>query len=106
MGCRARHTQEELSPAPALHVSGGSQGESFMNQRFGERGTSKGPYAQTRRGSALLIVLLLLSVMVTLMVSNAVILRRLKVELQLLEQKQTRATRPTAPSQPETTRRP
>jgi hypothetical protein len=41
-------------------------------------------------GSALLIVLILLSVMAALLVSNAVVLRRLKVELQLLEEKQQR----------------
>ena len=43
-------------------------------------------------GSALLIVLILLSVMGTLVASNSVTLRRLKVELQLLEQTQNRAT--------------
>jgi uncharacterized membrane protein YwzB len=42
-------------------------------------------------GSALLIVLILLSVMGTLVVSNTVALRRLNVELQLLEKKQNRA---------------
>jgi hypothetical protein len=39
----------------------------------------------------MLVVLILLSLMLTLIVSNAVILRRLKVELRLLEQKQTNA---------------
>ena len=39
-------------------------------------------------GSAVLIVLLLLAMVGTLAVSNAVTLRRLKVELQLLEQQQ------------------
>ncbi len=41
-------------------------------------------------GSALLIVLILLSVMGALIVSNAVALRRLTVELQLLELKHQR----------------
>jgi hypothetical protein len=41
-----------------------------------------------REGSALIIVLILLSLMAALMVSNAVSLRRLRVELQLLDQKQ------------------
>jgi hypothetical protein len=44
-----------------------------------------------RAGSAVLIVLILLSVMGALVVSNTVALRRLKIELQLLEQKQIRA---------------
>ena len=53
-------------------------------------------------GSALLIVLILLGIMGTLVVSNSVTLRRLKVELQLLEQKQNRAVqaRPLAPEPP------
>jgi hypothetical protein len=41
-----------------------------------------------RAGSALMIVLVLLSLMAAMMVSNAVALRRLKVELRLLDQKQ------------------
>ena len=43
-----------------------------------------------QRGSAVLIVLILLSIMAVLVVSNSVTLRQLKVELQLLEQKQER----------------
>ena len=51
-----------------------------------------GPFAKPgHAGSALLIVLILLSVMGTLVVSNTVALRRLNVELQLLEKKQNRA---------------
>jgi hypothetical protein len=45
----------------------------------------------SRAGSALVIVLVLLSVAAALVVSNTVVLRRLKVELQLLEQRQNRA---------------
>jgi len=41
-----------------------------------------------RGGSAIVIILILLSLMATLMVTNTVVLRRLKVELQLLETKQ------------------
>jgi hypothetical protein len=50
------------------------------------------PHRRPRQisGSALVIVLILLSLMATLMVSNAVALRRLKLELQLLEEKQKR----------------
>ena len=40
------------------------------------------------QGSAVLIILILLSLMAVLVVSNSVSLRRLKVELELLEQKQ------------------
>jgi len=50
-------------------------------------------------GSALLIILILLGLMTALMVSNSVILHRLKVELQLLEQKQQRSPA-TVPSEP------
>ena len=46
---------------------------------------------RSQAGSALLIVLILLSVMATLVVSNTVALRRLNVELQMLEKKQNRA---------------
>ncbi len=47
------------------------------------------PARRSRRtGSALVIILVLLSVMAALLVSNSVVLRRLRVELQLLEQKQ------------------
>jgi len=45
---------------------------------------------RSERGSAVLIVITLLSLMAALMVSNTVALRRLKVGLQLLEQKQQR----------------
>jgi type II secretory pathway component PulK len=44
-----------------------------------------------RRGSALVIILVLLSVMAALILANTTTLRRLRVELQLLEQKQKRA---------------
>jgi hypothetical protein len=47
--------------------------------------------SRRRRGSAVMIVLILLSVMGVLLLSNTVTLRRLKVELQLLEQKQKHA---------------
>ena len=39
-------------------------------------------------GSAMVIVLILLAVMAALVLSNAVVLRQLQTELQLLEQKQ------------------
>ncbi|MFO1496943.1 MAG: hypothetical protein U1G07_00855 [Verrucomicrobiota bacterium] len=54
-------------------------------------GKSHGP--QGERGSALMIVILLLGLMVALLVGNGVVLQRLKVELQLLEQKQQAALR-------------
>ena len=65
------------------------------------RASAKGnplPDQLPRRGSALVIVLVLLSVMAALVVSNVTTLRRLKVELQLLEQKQQQslAQRPVA----------
>jgi len=47
--------------------------------------------SRSQQGSAVVILLVLLSVMAALLVSNAVTLRRLKVELQMLEQKQNRA---------------
>ena len=70
-----------------------------MNQDFA-RTWLRARGGGTRHASALLIVLLLLTVMTTLMVSNSVILRRLKVELQLLEQKQQRAWQPSGESLP------
>ena len=47
--------------------------------------------SKRNRGSAVLIVLILLSVMAVLLASNTANLRRLNVELQLLEQKQKQA---------------
>jgi hypothetical protein len=44
-----------------------------------------------RGGSALVIILVLLSVMAALILANITTLHRLKVELQLVEQKQKRA---------------
>ena len=57
--------------------------------RRAQRGVAR--VMASQRGSALLIVIVLLSLIGTLVVSNSVVLRRFKVELQLLEQKQQRA---------------
>ncbi len=48
------------------------------------------PLRAEERGSAVLIVLILLSLMVTLIAGNLVSLNRLKTELRLLDQKQQR----------------
>lgn len=44
--------------------------------------------AQNQAGSAVLIIFILLSLMGALVVSNLTVLRRMKVELELLDQKQ------------------
>jgi hypothetical protein len=50
-----------------------------------------------QRGSAVLIVLILLSIMTVLLVSNAIALRRVQVELRLLDQhQQARYSKPPA----------
>lgn len=60
--------------------------------RFAGRGSGPGQGAcsNPQAGSAVLIVLVLLSLMGVLFISNGVVLRRLKVELQMLEQKHNR----------------
>lgn len=60
-----------------------------LPQRNPRQRGAENRFRPTRRaGSALIIVLILLSLMAAMMVSNAVTLRRLKVELQRIEQKQ------------------
>jgi hypothetical protein len=52
------------------------------------------------RGSAVLIVLILLSIMAVLVAANTILLRELKVELQRLDQKQQRKFQTPAPKAP------
>ena len=58
------------------------------------------PSRRPRNASALVIILILLGLMAALMVSNAVVLRRIKVEIQFLEQKQKQRLQTPAVSPP------
>ena len=86
LGGRARQQKETRSVASAFHVRSGAE-----SRRRAVNCCSISPSKRRNGGSAVLIVLILLSVMAVLVASNTVVLRRLKVELQLLDQKQTRA---------------
>jgi hypothetical protein len=59
-----------------------------MNRIDFEGKASRPATRRSQSGSAVLIVLIFLSIMTAMLVSNAIALRRTKVELQMLEQRQ------------------